>query len=281
MMDMSSKIRRISATVAVAVAFSAFLAACGSSPTNPSAAAPAPIQAPSAIAKTGTLLIGSGLEYPPMEFFNNQHQPAGVDVKLGEAIAKSMGLKTQFVQIAFAGLIPALNANRIDMIMADMNITPQRSQVVDFVPYLSDGSSIVVAAGNPKHITNLADLSGKTVAVQLGTTLQAAADAENQKLQAAGKAPISVLTFQQATDAMNELVIGRVQAVLLTTSISKYYAKQHPSEFYVVPKPFASEPVGIAINKHDPALVKAVTKAVQLLKKNGTFQKILNQYFGK
>ena len=278
---MGSTFRRIGAAVVMVLVSSVFLAACGSSPSNRSSDASAPIKAPSAIAKTGTLRIGSGLEYPPMEFFNNQHQPAGVDVKLGQAIAKSMGLKTQFVQIAFAGLIPALNANRIDMIMADMNITPQRSQAVDFVPYLQDGSSIIVTAGNPRHIANLADLSGMTVGVQLGTTLQAAADAENQKLQAAGKPPITVLTFQQATDAMNELVIGRVAAVLLTTSISKYYAKQHPAEFYVVPKPFASEPVGIAINKDDPALVKAVTKAVQLLKKNGTFQKILNQYFGK
>lgn len=256
------------------------VSACGTA--APAAPAPtAQVTPPAAIAKSGVLLIGSGLAYPPMEFFNAQHQPAGVDVALGDAIGKEMGVKVKWVQITFDGLIPALQAHRIDMIMADMNITPQRAQVVDFVPYLHDGSSIVVAAGNPLHIGTLADLSGKTVAVQLGTTLEAAATSENQVLAAHGAKPMTVLTFPQATDAMDQLALGRVDAVLLTTSIAKYYAKQHPAQFYVVPTPFASQPVGIAIGKDDPALVTAVTKAVALLKKDGQFQAILNRYFGQ
>ncbi len=256
------------------------LSACGASPVKTSAPKVL-VQPPAAIAKAGVLRIGSGLAYPPMEYFNANQQPAGVDVELGTAIAKAMGVKVQWVQIAFAGLIPALNAGRVDMIMADMNVTPDREKVVNFVQYLTDGSSIVTAANNPENIGSLADLSGKTVAVQLGTTLQAIADTENQHLKAQGQPLINVLTFPQATDAMDQLALGRVSAVLLTTSIAKYYAKQQPSHFYVVAQPIASQPVGIAISKSDPALRAAVQKAVQKLKANGTFQKILDKYFGK
>lgn len=256
----------------------ALFAGCGTTATAP--AAKATVQPPAAIAKAGVLKIGSGLAYPPMEYFDSNQKPAGVDVELGQAIGKLMGVKVQWVQIAFAGLIPALNANRIDMIMADMNVTPERAQVVNFVQYLTDGSSIVVAAGNPLNIQTMADLSGKTVAVQLGTTLQALTDTENTQLKAQNKPLISVLTFPQATDAMTQLALGRVSAVLLTTSIAKNYAKTQPSHFSVVAKPVASQPVGIAINKQNPALQKAVTKAVAILKQNGTFQKILNKYFG-
>lgn len=264
--------------IGVLVGLTGLLAGCGQ-PASSSPPPAAPVTAPAAIAKTGTLLIGSGLAYPPMEFFNTQHQPAGVDVKLGEAIAQEMGVKAQWVQITFDGLIPALNANRIDMIMADMNITPQRAQVVNFVPYFTDGSSIMVSGSNPLHIKTLADLSGKTVAVQLGTTLQAAAVSENQVLSAAGKTPISILTFPEATDAMDQLSLGRVQAVLVSTSVGEYYAHLHPHLFSVLP-PFAPEPVGIAIKKSDPALFKAVSKAVKLMKADGQFKKIESQYLG-
>ncbi|MHB1526837.1 MAG: ABC transporter substrate-binding protein [Candidatus Dormibacteria bacterium] len=270
--------RALSVPCVLVVVSAVLLSACG---TTKVVAPKALVQPPSAIAQSGVLKIGSGLEYPPMEFFNAQNQPVGVDVGIGNAIAKLMGVKVQWVQIAFAGLIPALNANRVDMVMADMNITPARAQVVNFVPYMSDGSSIVVVAGNPQHIESMSDLSGKTVAVQLGTTLQASAEAENQQLKTLNRPQMNILTFPQAPDAMNQLQLGRVSAVLLTTSIAGYYAKQHPTDFYVLPKQFASQPVGIAINKQDPELQKAVQKALSILKQNGTFQKIVDQYFGK
>lgn len=272
--------------VALAWVLSLLLAACSSttsatsSTSTTSAASAVAVKPPTAIASTGILRIGSGLAYPPMEYFNAQHQPAGVDVALGNAIAKEMGLHSQWVQISFAGLIPALQASRVDIVMADMFITPARAKVVSFVPYFSDGSSIVTAYHNPLHISSLAGLSGKTVAVQLGTTLQATAQAENATLAHEGKPPMTILTFPQATDAMDQLGTGRVQAVLITTSVARWYAARKTDTFSVVGKTLASQPVGIAVSKANPALRTAVAKAVALLKKNGTYARIVHQYLG-
>lgn len=267
-------------------ALSLLLTACSSTSPASSAAGSTttskgpPVAPPKAIAASGVLRIGSGLEYPPMEYFNTQHQPTGVDVALGKAIAKEMGLRAEFVQIAFDGLIPALKASRINIVMADMFITPGRAKVVDFVPYFADGSSIVTAYHNPLHITSLADLSGKTVAVQLGTTLEATAKAENSVLAKQGRPPMIVLTFPQATDAMDQLGTGRVQAVLITTSVGKWYAQRTPHTFSLAGKPLASQPVGIAVSKADPALRTDVANALSLLKKNGTYARIIQKYLG-
>lgn len=275
------KLRSILAVSLVAVTI--MLAGCGNSPSNTSnntapTNPPTPINPPKSISQTGVLRIGSGLGYPPMEYFDSEHQPAGFDVDLGKAIAQEMGVKAEFIQISFAGLIPALDADRIDMIMADMSITPERSKVVKFVPYFDDGDTIVVQAGNPLNIQNLSDLSEKTVAVQLGTTLQAAAESENTKLTSEGKKPIKILTFPQATEAMNQLSLGRVSAVLLTNSIAKYYAKQNPTQFLVPGKPFNPQPVGIAINMQNTQLEQAVSEAVKKLKADGTLKKIESKY---
>jgi polar amino acid transport system substrate-binding protein len=83
-----------------------------------------------------------------------------------------MGVKAQFDNTGFDGIIPALLSKKCNAIISGMNDTAQRRKQVGFVDYLRVGQSLMVKKGNPDHINGLVSLSGRTVSVELGTTLE-------------------------------------------------------------------------------------------------------------
>src|SRR6476660_3626768 len=153
------------------------------------------VPAPSKLVSAGTLTVGSDVSYPPQEYMDASSNPVGFDVDVATEIASRLGLQPKVVNFNFNDIIPALNAGQFDIIISAMNITPERSNAVDFVQYYAAGQSVLVAKGNPKNIKTLDDLSGLTVAVQQGTTEQDSLTAENTKLSQASKPQINVLTY--------------------------------------------------------------------------------------
>jgi ABC-type amino acid transport substrate-binding protein len=117
----------------------------------------------------GELKVGMELSYPPMEFFDEFKNEAGVDVEIAKALAKELGVKAAFVDMPFDALIGAVETGKVDIALSTVTITDERSQKVDFIPYLTLGSGILVQKGNPKGIRNAKDLCGKIVSVQDAT----------------------------------------------------------------------------------------------------------------
>ena len=118
----------------------------------------------------GVLTVGSDIAYAPFEFFEEgTTTPDGLDIDLAEALAAELGVEVEFLNTGFDGIIPSLEVEDFDVLISAMTITDERSEVIDFVPYITVGTGIVVPAGNPDGITGIADLCGKTVAVQVGT----------------------------------------------------------------------------------------------------------------
>jgi ABC-type amino acid transport substrate-binding protein len=128
-----------------------------------------------------TLNFCTDTTYPPMESLENG-KAVGADIDIGNAIVKLWGKKAEFSTTGFDVLIPALQANKCDAIISALSDTPERAKEVDFADYVSVGTLIMVQKGNPADITDLASLSGKTVAVQAATTQKDMLDAENAKL---------------------------------------------------------------------------------------------------
>src|SRR5438876_7127376 len=148
----------------------------------------ASIPAPSSIKSAGTLVFCSDITYPPEESYKaGTTTPEGSDIDIGSDIAKRMGVKARFDNTGFDGIIAALLARKCDAVISGMNDTPERRKAVDFVDYLKVGQSLLVKKGNPKHITSLAALSGRTVSVESGTTNRDFLAAASAKLQKAGK----------------------------------------------------------------------------------------------
>lgn len=134
----------------------------------PAAALPAAQDVPQLA--DGILHVGIELAFPPMEFRDELKKPAGADVELIQAIGKALGVEVELIEMQFDGLVSAVTTGQVDVLISAMTVTPERQAQIDFVPYLEMGSGILVIMGNPKRIQRPADLCGRTVALQEGTT---------------------------------------------------------------------------------------------------------------
>ncbi len=227
----------------------------------------------SQIKKAGVMTFATDGAYPPMEFQDpkNPGQLIGFDIDLGKAIAKKIGVKYETKVVDWDGIIPGLAAYKYNVIMSSMNITDERSKTVDFVHYFDMGQLIVVKKGNPKKITKLDDLQGKTIAVQISTTNEDVA----RKIKGA-----KVTTFQTFPDALLEVGNGRADATILDEPVARYYAKIDGDKYEITGAAFEQAPVGIAVPKNETKLFDAITKALAELKADGTYDKIFADWFG-
>jgi polar amino acid transport system substrate-binding protein len=262
------------ASVAASVAPTVAPSAAGS--TAPSAAA---IVVPDAIKTAGKLVWCVDVSYPPEESYKADGTTAqGSDIDIANEIGKRFGVTTEIDNTGFDGIIPALLAKKCDLIISGMNDTPDRAKQVAFVDYLKVGQGLLVPAGNPKGITDLANLSGDAVAVQLGTTNKDALDAANTALTAAGKPKIDIQTFQKDTDAFQQLSLGRVDAYSGDSPVCAYYASTSNGKFVVGGSPIQPIPIGIAMRLADTDLQTAVKAAIDGMYADGTITTILTTW---
>src|SRR5664280_223575 len=136
------KIARILSVVLLA---SMILAACAPSASSTAGPVGTPVaQIPAAsLAQAGHLLICTDFPYPPQEMFDENGNPAGMDVEIGTEIANRLGLKAQFVNSVFDSIILAVTGGKCDIIISAMNITADRSKQISQIPYFQAGQSFV------------------------------------------------------------------------------------------------------------------------------------------
>lgn len=238
-------------------------------------AAAATVTPPPAIKAAGKIVFCTDATYPPEESLQGTTF-VGSDIDIANSVAAQMGVKAVFKNTTFDSIIAALKTKKCDAIISGMNDTPQRRQQVNFVDYLKVGQSLMVKAGNPKHISKLVDLSGKTVSVESGTTNRDFLAGESAKLVKAGRKAIDIRTFPKDTDAAAALKAGRVDAYFGDSPVAVYYADRDKS-FAIGGSPINPIPIGIAIRKSDP-LTQATSKAVAAIVANGTMRKIVAKW---
>jgi polar amino acid transport system substrate-binding protein len=280
---MTTSARRALGLLAVAaLAFSACSSSGGSaSPAASSGGGGATITVPDAVKTAGKLVWCVDVSYPPEEFLADDGTTAqGSDVDIANEIGKRFGVTTEIDNTAFDGLVAALKASKCDLIISGMNDTADRQKEVDFVDYLKVGQGLLVPVGNPKGIHTLDDLSGKAVAVQLGTTNKDALDAANTALTAAGKPAMEIQTFEKDTDAFQQLALGRVDAFSTDSPVVAYYnAKpENKGKFEIGGTPIDPISIGIAVRKDDTALKTAVQAAIDAMYADGSLKTITDKW---
>jgi polar amino acid transport system substrate-binding protein len=274
-----------SATVAPATAAPASAAPASAEPASAAPASVAPsaaaIVVPDAIKAAGKIVWCVDVSYPPEEFYAADGTTAqGSDVDIAAEVSKRLGVTAQISNTGFDGIIPALLAKKCDLVISGMNDTEKRRAEVDFVDYLKVGQGLLVPTGNPKGIHTLADLSGKSVAVQLGTTNKDALDAENVILKAAGSPLIDIKTYQQDTDGFQQLALGRVDAFSTDSPVVAYYNSkpENAGKFEVGGTPIDPAPIGIAVSKDNTVLRDAVTAAIDAMYADGALKAIVDKW---
>lgn len=267
-------------------------AGSGSSPSGPVAIEGIPTVAadpaiagtvPDAVKKAGKLTVGTNAPFPPYEMFRSDTDQTiiGLEADLGHAIGNVLGVRFDFVQQPFDGLIPALQAGKQNVIMSTLFDTAKREQVVDMVNYSASGSGILVTQGNAKGIRTSADLCGKTVAVQTGSAQVALVEGFGK---ACGSGTVSVKSLPQYSDELLALSTGQADAVVGDVPAISYSLaeKANAGKFQLITDPAApngyeSAPVGIALAK-GAGLTEPVRAALAKLMTDGTYSKLLQKW---
>lgn len=275
------RVRRKTAVGAVALAASLVLtmSACSSSAGDTQANGNASTKVPdSALISSGNLTFCSDLSSPPLEFYDANNNPTGSDVELGDALAAKLGLTPVWSNTSFDGIIPALQAQRCDVIMSQLYIKPERQRIVDFVPYMYSGSTFLVKKSGGASLSSAADLCGKKAAAETGTTVVDFLQQQSAKCQQAGKPKIDLRQFTQDPAALQQLKIGLVDAYGTTVESAAYIIKQNPGQFAMAGQPFNKIKVGAATRKGNTALHDALAKALVQVRKDGQYKQILDKW---
>ncbi len=222
-----------------------------------------------AIKQSGTIKIATEGAFPPFNYFVGK-KLTGFEVDLGTAIGKQLGLKVEWVTQPFDNLLIGLNQDRYDFVIASHGITPERLKAVDFAnPHYCTGGAVVSKVGGPKTV---ADLKGKTVGVQVGTTYL-----DNvQKVAGVGK----VSTFPKDTDAQAALLAGRVDVWVGDKFSALEVVKAQKPKLQLGDLLF-QEKIGMAVKKGNSSLLKELNSSLATELSNGVYAKLSGQYFGQ
>ncbi|AFZ35847.1 polar amino acid ABC transporter, inner membrane subunit [Stanieria cyanosphaera PCC 7437] len=218
-----------------------------------------------------TLRVATEPTFPPFEMKAESGEGlTGFDVDLMRAIGKEAGLNIQFISLPFDGIIPALQSQTVDAAISGMTITAERAQTVDFSrPYFKAGLAIAVRE-NEEEIQSFEDLANQKIAVQIGTT----GARETAKIPG-----VEISTFDSASLALQELVNGKVNAVVNDAPVTLYAIKQaNLRGIKIVGELVTEEYYGIAFPKNSPNVAKINTALATLLE-NGTYDSIYQTWF--
>ena len=244
----------------------------------PAQAQSARIPAPAALAGKGVINYCATIDNPPRAYFDEKQQPIGFEVELGTEIASRMGLKVNWVQLKFPGLVPALQAQQCDAIMQELFIRAERLEIIDMVPFSRTGQQIVVRRSDNSLGAGLEDLSGKKVAVPNGTTIHNLAVETNKKLKDLGKPEINLVVLPTTTDTFQQLATSQVDAVGTTSTAGAYYVRLRPNDFKAKGDPFGLIGTGIGIRKGNTDLTNAVKRSLDSLVADGSYKKLIEKW---
>ncbi len=232
---------------------------------------------PKSIKSKGTITVAADATYAPDESIGpDGHTVVGMDADMAKALGAVMGLKVNVVNATFATIIPGLAAGRYDMGASSFTDTKAREKTVDFVDYANVGESFYTKSSGGTSIGSIADICGKTVAVESSTTEEADAKTQSGKCTKAGKPAVKVLVFDKQTDANLAVSSGRAQLGFADTPVADYQVKISNGQFKIVGAAYAPAPYGLAVPKN--GFDKAVLAALQELMKNGTYAKIFSKW---
>ncbi len=234
------------------------------------ACAPAASETPSIdkIKKAGKLVILTSSGFAPFEYLGANNEVVGVDMDIAKAVADELGVALEVVDMDFDGIIAAVQSGKGDLGVAGITANDERKQSVDFsINYVDAAQVIIVPEGS--DIQSAADLAGKNIGVQMGTT----GDIFVTDEVGAGE----VLRYKTGPDAGVELANGKIDAVVIDEMPAKQIAEANKG-LVVLEEPLTEEQYAIALKKDAADLKAVVDKVVQKLLDDGTIAKLIEEH---
>ena len=217
--------------------------------------------------------VGMNAEYPPFESVDASGNIIGFDPDIMAAIAEETGFEYELVNTRWDGIFVALQSGEFDAVISAATITPERAEIVDFSdPYFNAGQRIAVRIEDQDQITNVSDLDGRKVGVQLGTT---------GDMWLSDNTEAEVVRYDEITLAFQALANGDVDAVFNDGPTSADIIQSSPElEATLVGEPVTDEYYGIAVNQDQTELLDMVNEGLAAIRANGTYDEIYDKWFG-
>jgi len=224
------------------------------------------------IKKAGKIVLGTSADYPPYEFHkevNGKDEIVGFDIEIAKEIAKSLGVELEIKDMDFDGLLLALNADKVDFVIAGMTPDPERLKAVDFSEiYYKAVHGVVIKTDNKDLFKTVEDLAGKKVGAQKGAIQEKIAIAEISSVQLKSLAKIP--------DLILEVKNNKIDAVVMEKPVADAYVDKN-KDLMLMDITFDDGEGGsaVAVKKGNTDLVDEINKTLDRLIKDGSVDKFV------
>ncbi|MCI6990750.1 MAG: transporter substrate-binding domain-containing protein [Clostridiales bacterium] len=221
----------------------------------------------------GKLTMSTNAQFPPYEMVADDGSFEGIDIEIAAAIAEKLGLELQVDDMDFDSALLAAQNGKSDMVMAGVTITDERLAVMDFSDTYANGVQVVIVKED-SDITSIADLEGKMIGTQQGTTgyIYCSADPEDD-----GFGEDHVTAYADGATAVQALINGQVDCVVIDNAPAQEFVKANPG-LKILDTEFTNEDYAIGVAKGNTALLDAINTALKELIADGTVQEIIDKY---
>lgn len=246
----------------------------------PKAGAAAPITI-AQLKKTGVLRVGCEATYVPFTYRDSSGKIVGFDVEIVQRYMDPIGVKAEFIDTQWSGVIPALLAGRFDMV-ATLSYTKERMERVLFsIPYADASQALLIRAADKAKIKTIADMSGRVLGIKLGSPGETLQTVLNKQLTAQRGAGFkSVKTYDDHPAAYLALAQGSVDGVLNTVPTLSVVMRDKPGEFAMVTNVGGDNWHGYGFRKDDVELANFIDRRITEMKKSGEIYALQEKYFG-
>ena len=216
-----------------------------------------------------TLVMATNAEFPPYEYYEGD-EIVGIDAEFAAAIAEKLGMELKIEDMAFDSIIPAVQSGKDDFGAAGMTLTEDRMKEVDFSDSYYTGRQVIIVAEGNSEIAGPDDLEGKKIGVQQGTTgdIYASDDYGDENVE----------RYNKGFEAVQALQQGKIDAVIIDDQPAQTFVKETKG-LKILETEYVEEEYALCFKK-ESELVEKVNEAIEELKEDGTFDKIIDKYIG-
>lgn len=233
---------------------------------------------PAKVRDEGVLRIATSLQWAPFAYRSEKDEAVGIDISLMKLIAAKLGLKPELDDMKFPGIIPGVSSGRYQVGVNQLSMSPERLNAVDMVPYFDTTSVLLIAKGKPTP--DLANLCGMNFVVTQGSVQVRQLNQLSDACVAKGGKPITQQLYPSSAETLLALSNGRGDAFLTAAPQGVYISRVNPKVELVkgdVPN-VERAPAGIALEKGNAALRKAIALALASAIEDGSYKAILDEF---
>ena len=253
--------KKIIALVLVLVMMTVCMTACGSKSLSVES-----------VQDAGKLVIGTSPDFPPFESLNTEGEVVGIEIEIMEIICEELGVELEVKQMDFDSVLPGVQTGKFDAGVSGISVTPEREKNTLFtIPYCLAAQAIVVTSDSA--VTCKADLEGKSVSVQTGTTAEEFCMENGYDVKA----------FAANADAEAALTVGKVDAWVIddltAAEMVAVYNEDHPdAPLVILDEAMTTEPYAFAFAQGGDDLVEKINEILNALLADGTIAAIFEKY---